>query len=65
MSSNEVVNFTEEASEYDDEGQSSSGNEGSDASIEGLKFLDSLIRPAKKQQENVRELVADRSGLKR
>ena len=57
MSSNEVVNFTENESEYDDEGQNSSGNQGSDASIEGPKFVDSLIRSAKKQQENLRELV--------
>ena len=65
MSSNEVVNFAEKESEYDDEEQNSSGNPGSDASIEGPKFLDSLIRPAKKQQEDLRELVADRLGLKR
>ena len=57
MSSNEVVNFNEKESEYEDEGQNSSGNQGSNASIEGPEFLDSLIRPAKKQQENLRELV--------
>ena len=57
MSSNEVVNFTQKESEYDDEGQNGSGNQGSDASIEGPEFLDSLIRSAKKQQENLRELV--------
>ena len=48
MSSNKVANFTEEESEYDDEGQNSSGNKGGDASIEGSEFLDGLIRPTKK-----------------
>ena len=57
MSSKEVVNFTEKESEYDDEEQNSSGSPGSEASIEGPKFLDSLIRSAKKQQENLRELI--------
>ena len=46
MSSNEVVNFTEKELEYYDEGQNSSENQGSDASIEGPEFLDSLIRSA-------------------
>ena len=50
MSSNEVVTFTEKESEYDNEGQSSSENQRSDATIAGLKFLDSLITSAKKQQ---------------
>ena len=56
MSSNEVVTFSEKESEYDDEGQNSSGTQGSDASIEGPEFLDSLIRSAKQQQEDLREL---------
>ena len=52
MSSKEVVKFTEKESEYDDEGQNSSGSQGREASIEGPEFLDSLIRSAKKQKEN-------------
>ena len=50
MRSNKLVTFTEKESEYDNEGQNSSGNQRSDASIAGLKFLDSLITSAKKQQ---------------